>query len=216
MEHLHSFPLKSLQDRGLSFNVHPEGGARLALPCGAIRDCTRSTEVPYLVAHTRSKKGIRKRRLPGTAPAAAESGSKIPPSASSNMTEASGASAASTARAEASGRSSSSKDPMPPTSGDAVTPLPPPPHPESDVRKGKNKKSDKNLFRKKTKAKPFGRTTPSNSHNPYVHFPKDPKCEVCQKVRATKANKNRRNGEVYPGGLPKPEEFGDLITADHF
>ena len=48
-------------------------------------------------------------------------------------------------------------------------------------------------------------------HSVYTHFPKDRKCEICQRTKITRAPRRRRNG----GAVPRAEIFGDLITADH-
>ena len=48
-------------------------------------------------------------------------------------------------------------------------------------------------------------------HNVHTHFPKDRNCEICQRTKITKAPCRRRNG----GAVPRAENFGDLITADH-
>ena len=48
-------------------------------------------------------------------------------------------------------------------------------------------------------------------HSVYTHFPKDRKCEICQRTKITGAPCRRRNGEA----VPRAENFGDLITADH-
>ena len=45
----------------------------------------------------------------------------------------------------------------------------------------------------------------------YTHFPKDQNCEICQRTQTTRAPCRRRNG----GAVPRAENFGDLITADH-
>ena len=45
----------------------------------------------------------------------------------------------------------------------------------------------------------------------YTHFPKDRKCEICQRTNITRAPCRRRIGRV----VPRAENFGDLITADH-
>ena len=42
-------------------------------------------------------------------------------------------------------------------------------------------------------------------------FPKDRNCEICQRTKITRAPCRRRNG----GAVPRAENFGDLITADH-
>ena len=48
-------------------------------------------------------------------------------------------------------------------------------------------------------------------HSVYTHFPKDRNCEICQRTKITRAWCRRRNG----GAVPRAENFGDLITADH-
>ena len=48
-------------------------------------------------------------------------------------------------------------------------------------------------------------------HNVHTHFPKDRNCEICKRTKKTKAPCRRRNG----GAIPRAENFGDLITADH-
>ena len=45
----------------------------------------------------------------------------------------------------------------------------------------------------------------------FSHFPKDRNCEICQRTKITRAPCRRRNG----GAVPRAENFGDLITADH-
>ena len=45
----------------------------------------------------------------------------------------------------------------------------------------------------------------------YTHFPKDRNCKICQRTKITRAPCRRRNGGV----VPRAENFGDLITADH-
>ena len=59
-------------------------------------------------------------------------------------------------------------------------------------------------------------TTPSRSvdlgkHSVYTHFPRDRNCEVCQRTKITRASCRRRSG----GAVPRAENFGHLITADH-
>ena len=44
-----------------------------------------------------------------------------------------------------------------------------------------------------------------------TYFPKDRNCEICQRTKITKAPCRRPIGGV----VPRPENFGDLITADH-
>ena len=48
-------------------------------------------------------------------------------------------------------------------------------------------------------------------HSVYTHFHKDRNCEICQRTKITRAPCRRRNG----GAVPRAENFGDLITADH-
>ena len=48
-------------------------------------------------------------------------------------------------------------------------------------------------------------------HSVKTHFPKDRNCEICKKTKITRAPCRRRNG----GAVPRAENFGDLITADH-
>ena len=45
----------------------------------------------------------------------------------------------------------------------------------------------------------------------YTHFPKDRNCEICQRTKITRALCRRCIG----GAVPRAENFGDLITADH-
>ena len=48
-------------------------------------------------------------------------------------------------------------------------------------------------------------------HSVYTHFPKDRNCEICKRTKITRSFCRRRNGEA----VPRAENFGDLITADH-
>ena len=48
-------------------------------------------------------------------------------------------------------------------------------------------------------------------HSVYTHFPKDRNCEICKRTKITRAPCRRRKGEA----VPRAENFGDLITADH-
>ena len=48
-------------------------------------------------------------------------------------------------------------------------------------------------------------------HNVHTHFPKVLNFEICQRTKITKSQCRRRNG----GAVPRAENFGDLITADH-
>ena len=198
---------KLIEDKGIIFQWRKGGGPKIVLPCGTERECTESNQVPYLAVQSRTKKGIRLvPHLLGTATGAAESGATTSSTASSSASETGGVPKVSTTQVGAE---------KPLATADAEAPPPPDPHPEAKERSGKKKIPVKKKV-SKSKTKPFGRTTPGNLHNPFTHFPKDPNCEVCQKAKAMKAYKSRKCGEVHPGGLPKPEEFGDLITADHF
>ena len=51
----------------------------------------------------------------------------------------------------------------------------------------------------------------SGNHSVYTHFPKDRHCEICERTKITRAPCRRRNR----GAVPRSENFGDLITADH-
>ena len=51
----------------------------------------------------------------------------------------------------------------------------------------------------------------AGNHSVYTHFPKDRNCEICQRTKMTRAPCRRRTGEV----VPRAENFGVLITADH-
>ena len=44
-----------------------------------------------------------------------------------------------------------------------------------------------------------------------TQFPKDRNCEICKRTKITRAPCRRRNG----GAVPRAENVGDLITADH-
>ena len=48
-------------------------------------------------------------------------------------------------------------------------------------------------------------------HSVYIHFPKDRNCEICTRTKITRAPCRRRIG----GAVPRAENVGDLITADH-
>ena len=51
----------------------------------------------------------------------------------------------------------------------------------------------------------------SGKHNIGTHIPKDPNFDTCLKTKRTRASCRRRAGTV----VPRAENFGDLITADH-
>ena len=57
----------------------------------------------------------------------------------------------------------------------------------------------------------FKRREDLGKHSVYTHFPQDRNCEICQRTKITRAPCRRRNG----GAVPRAENFGDLITADH-
>ena len=48
-------------------------------------------------------------------------------------------------------------------------------------------------------------------HSVHTHFPKDRNCEICQRTKITRVPCRRRIG----GAVPRAENTGDLITADH-
>ena len=55
------------------------------------------------------------------------------------------------------------------------------------------------------------RSADLGKHSVKTHFPKDRNCEICQRTKITRAPCRRRTG----GAVPRAENFGDLITADH-
>ena len=55
------------------------------------------------------------------------------------------------------------------------------------------------------------RSADLGKHSVSTHFPKDRNCEICQRTKITRAPCRRRIG----GAVPRAENFGDLITADH-
>ena len=57
----------------------------------------------------------------------------------------------------------------------------------------------------------FNRREDLCKHSVCTHFPKDRNCEICQRTKITRAPCRRHNG----GAVPRAENFGDLITADH-
>ena len=48
-------------------------------------------------------------------------------------------------------------------------------------------------------------------HSVKTHFRQDRNCEICHRTKITRAPCRRRKGEA----VPRAENFGDLITADH-
>ena len=57
----------------------------------------------------------------------------------------------------------------------------------------------------------FKRREELDKHSVESHFPEDRHCEICQRTKITRAPCRRRNG----GAVLRPENFGDLMTADH-
>ena len=57
----------------------------------------------------------------------------------------------------------------------------------------------------------FERREELGKHSVYTHFPQDRNCEICKRTKITRAPCRRRNG----GAVPRAENFGDLITANH-
>ena len=55
------------------------------------------------------------------------------------------------------------------------------------------------------------RSVDLGKHSVFTHFPKDRNCEICKRTKITRAPCRRRKGEA----VPRAENFGDLITADH-
>ena len=55
------------------------------------------------------------------------------------------------------------------------------------------------------------RSVDLGQHSVYIRFPKDRNFEIFQRTKITRALCRRRNG----ASVPRAENFGDLITADH-
>ena len=55
------------------------------------------------------------------------------------------------------------------------------------------------------------RSVDLGKHSVYTHFPKNRNCDICQRTKITRAPCRRHIG----GAVPRAENFGDLITADH-
>ena len=51
----------------------------------------------------------------------------------------------------------------------------------------------------------------SGKHSVHTHFPKDQNCDVCLRTKMTRVSCRRHAGTV----VPRAENSGDLITADH-
>ena len=66
-------------------------------------------------------------------------------------------------------------------------------------------------------AHPPGKPTSNKSggkHNYFIHFSKDPNCEVCKRTKVTRAP-CKRNPDDRSHRVEIAERFGDVITADH-
>ena len=57
----------------------------------------------------------------------------------------------------------------------------------------------------------FERREDLGKRSVFTHFFEDRNCEICKRTKITRAPCRRRNG----GAVPRAENFGDLITADH-
>ena len=57
----------------------------------------------------------------------------------------------------------------------------------------------------------LARSADLGKHSVYTHFPEDRNGEICQRTKITRAPCRRRNS----GAVPRAENAGDLITADH-
>ena len=55
------------------------------------------------------------------------------------------------------------------------------------------------------------RSVDLGEHSVETHFPNDRNCEICQRTKITRHPCRRRIGRV----VPRAENFGDVITADH-
>ena len=55
------------------------------------------------------------------------------------------------------------------------------------------------------------RSVDLGKHSVCTHFPKNRNCEICQMTKITRAPCRR----LFGGVVPRAENFGDLITADH-
>ena len=55
------------------------------------------------------------------------------------------------------------------------------------------------------------RSADFGKHSVHTHFLKDQNCEICQRTKIARAPCRRRIG----GAVPRAENVGDLITADH-
>ena len=57
----------------------------------------------------------------------------------------------------------------------------------------------------------LARSADLGKHSVCAHFPKDRNCEICQRTKITRTPCTRRIG----GAVPRAENLGNLITADH-
>ena len=89
--------------------------------------------------------------------------------------------------------------------GDERSPLEPRGNPELGYR-DTARSSHELLMESRAKVEPG-----SGKHSVYTHFPKDPNSDICLKTKIKRASCRRRAGTV----VPRAENFGDLITADH-
>ena len=58
---------------------------------------------------------------------------------------------------------------------------------------------------------PILKSADLGKHSVYTHIPKDRNCEICQRIKITRAPCRRRIG----GAVLRAEKFCDMITADH-
>ena len=57
---------------------------------------------------------------------------------------------------------------------------------------------------------------PLSSSHFLTHFPKDPRCPICNQCKGTRAQCRKKKGnKVEPDSLPEPKAWLDSITADH-
>ena len=57
----------------------------------------------------------------------------------------------------------------------------------------------------------LARSVDLGKHSVCTHFPEDRNCEICQRTKITRVSCRRRIG----GAVPRAENYGDPITADH-
>ena len=68
-----------------------------------------------------------------------------------------------------------------------------------------------NVFSKKPNRLVF---SPSNVHNTFTHFPKDPNCDICNGVKRNRAQ-CRQKVHGKPDQLPAPTAWSHSLSADH-